>query len=414
MLRKACGAIFISCLLAADVLSAAVPRFDVNLNLPAAERWANVTLYWADAIGEMGPKMDEFMAGKFNATTQAEWLEYAIGSLSAEHQAEMQGILDTLHGAGKTEVTQLQLYMTNFMYELESPAFCAGLLAAMPNGTVIHGRNMDYGFHFELNGEILNWPDVTYDVTFWKDEQPLMTSVQWPAQIGIHTAMRFGGWSFEQNTRRSNELWANFDAMKVGAKQFTTTMRTIMEAAPNFEDALAAIDATDFQAPQYFVMSGAGPYEAAVVTVARPGQTEPATPPVQRMNEDGGIWHLVQTNDDFDKPAGDPRRWGANLLLEPLQNDVVDFAFVEKFMSNAPLFTGSTVFTWIASPATGYHLTKARDEVEALEMSAVVEHRTDSHGAPLPEWLLHRQHLARSMPLKLRQKRSTSVMSLHE
>jgi len=400
MLRKAC-AIFL-CLLAADVSSAPVPQFDVNLDLPAKERWINVTLYWADEIAQMSPKMEEFMAGKFNTTTQAEWLEYAIGILSEEHQDEMQGILDTLHGAGKTEVTMLQLYMNNFMYELESPAFCSGLLAAMPDGTVIHGRNMDYGFHFELDGEILNWPDVTYDVTFWKGGQPIMTSVSWPAQLGIHTAMRFDGWSFEQNTRHSNDLWENFAAMKAGGKQYTTTMRTIMETTPTFEDALASIEATNFMAPQYFVMAGAAPYEAAVVSVARVGQTEPATPPVERMNEDGGIWHLVQTNDDFDKAPVDLRRPLANQKLAPLHIDVVDLGFVENFMANEPLFTGSTVFTWIASPATGYHLTKARDKVEAVEMSAVVQHQINLHGVSVPAWYLREQQLARAMPLKLR------------
>jgi len=131
------------------------------------------------------------------------------------------------------------------------------------------------------------------------------------------------------------------------------------------------------------------------------------------MNEDGGIWHLVQTNDDFDKTPADPRRPAANLLLEPLENTVVDITFVEDFMSNAPLFNGGTVFTWIASPATGYHLTKARDKAEDVEMIAVAENQIDSHGASLPQWFLHERQLEHSKGLKLKQMSSTSGISLN-
>jgi len=255
----------------------------------------------------------------------------------------------------------------------------------MPNGTVIHGRNMDYKFNFELNGEMLNWPNVTYDVTFWRDNQPLITSVTWPAQIGVHTAMRLGGWTFEQNTRTSNELWANFDAMKAGGVGNGLAVRTIMEATPNFEDALDLINRTNFMAPQYFIMAGALPYEAAIVTIDRGGEIQPGTPPVQRMNSDHNTWHLVQTNDDQNAEPLDPRRPEANLLLEPLQNEVVDLDFVQNFMVQLPLFNSMTVFTWIASPATGYHRTILPDEAAAIKLSISSEqqHHIDLQGATL-------------------------------
>jgi len=382
MFCKVCA---ILCLAAVHASVPAVPQFDVNLDLPAEERWTHITSYYKDHIAVMAPMLGEVMAEKFDETTKAEWMQYVSATISDEHRAEMQGILDTLHSEGKTEVALDHIYYMNFIYELESPTLCSGLLSAMPNGTVIHGRNMDYKFNFELNGEMLNWPNVTYDVTFWRDNQPLITSVTWPAQIGVHTAMRLGGWTFEQNTRTSNELWANFDAMKAGGVGNGLAVRTIMEATPNFEDALDLINRTNFMAPQYFIMAGALPYEAAIVTIDRGGEIQPGTPPVQRMNSDHNTWHLVQTNDDQNAEPLDPRRPEANLLLEPLQNEVVDLDFVQNFMVQLPLFNSMTVFTWIASPATGYHRTILPDEAAAIKLSISSEqqHHIDLQGATL-------------------------------
>jgi len=408
MFCKSCA---ILCFVAAHVSVHAVPQFDVNLDLPAEERWTHVTLYWKDHIAAMAPLLGEVMAEKFDETTKAEWMQYVSATLSAEHAAELQSIVNTLHSEGKTEVLLEQIYFLNFIYELESPTLCSGLLAAMPNGTVIHGRNMDYSFHFDLNGESLNWPNVTYDVTFWRDNQPLMTSVNWPAMTGFHTAMRFGGWSFEQNTRTSNELWANFDAMKAGGVGFALEIRSIMETTPNFEDALDLINRTNFMAPQYFIMAGALPYEAAIVSVDRGGQIQPGTPPVQRMNSDHNTWHLVQTNDDQNKESLDTRRPAANLLLEPLQNEVVDLNFVQNFMVQQPLFGPMTVFTWIVSPATGYHLTILPDETASIRssISSEQQHQIDLQGETMAFEKPHKSSLlqhatnAKRSSLKVRQ-----------
>merc|ERR1719421_2548449 len=116
--------------------------------------------------------------------------------------------------------------------------------------------------------------------------------------IGVHTAMRPGGWTFEQNTRTNNDVWENFEALKAGGKLFAEEVRSIMENVASFEDAIEAVTSTNWAAPQYFVMAGALPYEGAVVTIDRGTHRLPGTPPVQRLNAANSTWHLVQANDD--------------------------------------------------------------------------------------------------------------------
>merc|ERR1719188_2124360 len=92
--------------------------------------------------------------------------------------------------------------------------------------------------------------------------QPLYTSVTWPLQLGIHTALRFGGWSFEQNTRRSgNDMQEDLAALQKGGLQAGMFARKAMETIPDFETAVHTLWNGNWAAPQYFIMAGAQPWE---------------------------------------------------------------------------------------------------------------------------------------------------------
>merc|ERR1719253_1514948 len=100
---------------------------------------------------------------------------------------------------------------------------------------------MDYAIHFNMTdkqtGETrtLNWNDVTFEVLFKRNEVPLYIATMWPGAVGLSTAMRINGWSFEQNTRLSNNAKDNLAAAKKGGKPFSLHARRVMERAANFE-----------------------------------------------------------------------------------------------------------------------------------------------------------------------------------
>merc|ERR1719436_1458 len=138
----------------------------------------------------------------------------------------------------------------------------------------------------EVNGRVLGWPDLSVDVTFLRGGQPLMTSVTWPMALGVHTGMRFGGWSFSQNTRRlGNDLELNTAAVQQGGKLFNILVRRVMERVPDFETAVQELWSAKLAAPMYFIMTGAGPFEAAVLTMDRLGAHEASSPPLTRLSK---------------------------------------------------------------------------------------------------------------------------------
>merc|ERR1712228_416197 len=97
-----------------------------------------------------------------------------------------------------------------------------------------------------------------------------MTSVTWPGQLGIHTAMRYGGWSFEQNTRNvNNNRVLNLAAGLAGAVPFSLFARQAMETINDFTSAVSAFENGNFMAPHYFIMAGSQKWQGAVLTISR-------------------------------------------------------------------------------------------------------------------------------------------------
>lgn len=243
---------------------------------------------------------------------------------------------------------------------------CSAVLAAMPDGTVVHGRNMDYAdWELTINGTNLHWPEVTIDVLFTKAGKPFIVSAHWPGQTGLHTAMRFGGWSFQQNTRFHSLTTDVLYALLRHSDGFQFRSRRIMETTPDFETAVQKMYNTDMMAPQYFIMAGAKPYQGAVLSMDRGGRHLPGTPPLMRLGNAsagkrlGTSWYLVQTNDDMFEQPRDHRRPDQELRLSTATQSMVSTEWMWKEMLGLALYMEDTVFTSVYVPATGYHETLA-------------------------------------------------------
>jgi len=290
-----------------------------------------------------------------------EWTQVFDEVFDKDQMLEVKGIAKAL-GKEDSESIDLVRYQ-NMLYEVASPTACSAVLWAAKNGTVYHGRNMDYAFHFDMpDGRTLNWPDVTFDATFVKNKKPLFRSTMWPGQIGIATGMRYGGWAFQQNTRPGNDWQENLKAAKKGGKAFTLEVRKLAESTDDFHAAVDTLKMMKFMAPMYFTLSGPGAFEGAVISVDRLGERLPETPPVQKLEQANEHWHLVQTNDDITKFPMDPRRPVADAMLKGAKQEVVNEENLMQFMHTPILYNGETVFSTVMVPASGYYKTTLPDE----------------------------------------------------
>jgi len=339
----------------------AIVSFDINLDEPPEQRWVNVASYYKEELTDMLDKLIPIVNTKY-PDHQDSWINNV--SFDPEYEVELQGMVAAVdHPTVNVE----RLKWLNMLYEMDSPYLqlgCTGVLWAMPNGTVVHGRNLD---DFSDDSRIIDWPALTFEANLYRGGQLLMRTTQWPGGIGVHTGLRVSGanmgWGIQQNTRRPNSWLENLAAASQGGQVFPLVLRRIMEQTPDYATALNQIYSAQFMAPQYFIISGSGPYEGAVVTVDRMGKHAPGTPPIQYLGSSTNDWHLVQTNDDINGYPADSRRPTANYLLESTSRDITtsDISMFE-FLHTTPVFNDGTLFSTVMVPASGLYETVLPDE----------------------------------------------------
>lgn len=337
-----------------------MPRFQVDLDLPPEERWVKVVKHYKNEILAMHKALGPILVNSLGATGMKEWLAIEDQLIDPEQKREIEGMTKAL-GQENSENHRQLFKFTNLLYEVAMPSACSGVLWARKDGTVYHGRNMDYSFNFEMpDGRILNWNDVTFDNVFYKDKKPLFISTGWPGLVGITTGMRYDGWAVQQNMRPGNDWRDNLAAAKQGGKAMILYLRRLLETTGDYDTAVSKLYNEKFVAPMYFTLSGKGPYEGAVLTIDRLGYHMPNSPPIEKLSSTG--WHLVQTNDDMTSMPADPRRPVANVMLKDMTQDIVNETNLMRFMHTPILYDGETVFSTVMVPATGFFKTELPNE----------------------------------------------------
>mmetsp|Transcript_114240 Transcript_114240/g.254964 ORF Transcript_114240/g.254964 Transcript_114240/m.254964 type:complete len:380 (+) Transcript_114240:53-1192(+) len=315
-------------------------KVEINLDLPPEDRWNDIIHDHHAQLVDMAKQCD-FIFDAYGRDRLNRWFE--ASHVPEVYKREMQGIVKAVNNANFTYEC---LLLNQLFYETGFQVACSGVLVAMPNGTVIHGRNADWSH--EYGGTAAG----ALDVTFTRGGKPLYKAAMNLASIGIHSAMSFGGWSFEQNTRHeglnpdTNLLWA-----EKGGEAFMFMTRQAFDEGLSYAEALERFASTKWNSPQYFIIAGAGPYEGAVVTVdpAVSYQDVEVLNPHNRqimyqLNSDA--WLHEQS--DRDKQA---------LHFESLfeKNWVgINEKSIWNLITTQPLYNDGNVFTFLAIPATGY------------------------------------------------------------
>lgn len=323
----------------------------VDLDLPPEQRWRNISLEHKDDLIKDMISWNRALSEAEHRNDISAWL--ASHQFKEEHLKELRGIVDAVDDPS---VTVQGLILNNLIYELAFPRMCTGILAAMPNGNVVQGRTLDYYTDPEYN-----FSKARFIVTLQRAGKPIITHISKPGLIGVHTGMRIGGWSVQQNSKKHNIFVDNLRAAKQGAHGYMLELRQILEDEPTYDGAVERLRFTQFMAPSYFVVAGAGWYEGAIIGVNRfeEGTRWMDGEYKKLYNQEGHHrWWLLQTNDDLKR-----YQWSSAEIVE-MGQERVSLDSVEGMMTRAPIFNKLTIFTWIAVPATGEWRLVTRDEVE--------------------------------------------------
>lgn len=337
------------------VVTLAIPKYKIDLDLKPFDHFKEVALAYRKDFPHIMEAWRQELHEKITQRDIKQWVE--VVNFPPPYDEELEGFV---HYMNSTKVTFKLLKLWNAMYELNHPIFCTGILATTENGTVVHGRNMDYGFQFEEEGKMLDLDPFTHDMEVWRDGKVLAVATGWPGHIGFHTTMRMNGYSLNANLR-ANTYKENFYALKNGCLPQAFLMRTIVEETADYETAVDMVYNAKFAAPSYLVMAGTKPYQGAIITVDRCGSHEVTSPPVFRLSPTK--WHLVQTNDDLNDIPLDFRRPMLNTFFEMhVPADVTEYFMLKQLMV-PPTYNQRTKFTEVFNPSINGHATYVFNDI---------------------------------------------------
>lgn len=314
----------------------------VDLNLPPRERWAGLmTAHREEILGHF--KAWQTVLSHHPEIVVKDWVEVIPRRLmSPEYLGELEGIFEALGGEAEPRVTWGMLLAFQAMYEIGSPMGCSELLAAAPDGTVLHGRNLDY--------KVVS---PVFEVEYLRDNQVAYVSTVYLGHVGLHTALKAGFFSFGQNTRRVNvgdNTASALERLRGDGRLFGDFVRSLVDRDDvHYSQAVDELRNVHLLRDMYFIIGGPGAYEGTVLTrAADPRYRHEDTLSSKR-------WYLFQFNTDMHTFTIDPRPMLGQVAMSMTRQEQVNPETVLGIMRRFIIYTPLNVVLFMMAPRSGAH-----------------------------------------------------------
>jgi N-acylethanolamine-hydrolysing acid amidase len=319
-----------------------VEWFEVKLDEPAKTRWNEVViakkeevLFVLNSILDRVPKAILPLATKLLNTAEHFW--------PLEIREEMEGVADIL------SVPVGDVLITNLFYELNSG--CTSIIAEHENGTIFHGRNLDYG--------VPGLQNITVNIRFTKESKTMYQGTTYVSFLGLLTGMKPNAFSLSIDERdtKNGTVWDNaFEAIFEGGHSIGFFFRETLQNAANFDNALNLIQVTHMDSPSYMIIGGVTSGQGAVVTRERNVAVD-TWKLGSAIGSAGQSWFLVETNYDHwvAAPANDDRRDPANAHMNATNRSFFTDQTMYQVLSQFPNLNSHTTYTAVTSAFTGVY-----------------------------------------------------------
>lgn len=325
-----------------------VPKFVINLDAAPEERFAAVAAQHKTYYGVLAEALKLMFTGdKYDKFLDAV-------NLSSESRQELQGVATALGQDFKTVMLGEYYYELDFLADASEKASwpeewkagpgCSGLIAQSADGTVYHGRNMDYPPPFS---------PMEYWGMFTKGGKVIFQGTTFAGTISMGgTCMVDRGFSVEINARGAQGRCCTppYDSFiadaKAGKPSASHLVRQACSRGGDWDSAVKFLSETPvLGGPNYYIVAGAAPGEGAVIARNATGVDSV----VQRLS-DGypkeKPWYLYEANFDqwdnstYPAPVGafyygnDLRRESAHMLMSKLSPESFNLDTLWNVMSD--------------------------------------------------------------------------------
>lgn len=326
-------------------------RYTVNLDLPPEQRWTEIVKDHEESIIRLIQSMKQALPSEL-ASLIATLGEDIDKYMPSPYGQEIVGIANAL-----TNTTVSDAVLGNILYELTAYGnrnfasvesrgvkMCTSIVAQTLNGTIYHGRNLDYNFPDLLR-------DMTVIVDFQQGGQTVYTGTTFAGLVGLATAQKPHAYTISVNERDAGTWWMNaFEALVAGTHGITFLLvrDTVTDKEMDFDSAVNSLANSQLIAPSYIIVGGTKPGEGVVITRDRTAAKD-----LWRMDPDNGHWYLVETNYDhwLPPPAGDDRRDPAIKAMDGTTRTGLNATSLYKVLSTPPVLNSGTTYTAVMSAA---------------------------------------------------------------
>ena len=251
------------------------PRYAINLDLPAEERWNQVVADFSDDIQFLVKEVQKIVPSKIVDEFMEKILVKINNVLSYPYAEEMAGI------AKAAKVPLSHIMMLNFMYEMTafkkppeynwnttgSTRACLTILAEEEDGTVYLAHNTDYAMPQLFR-------KLTIVVNFQENGITIYTGTTFAGYVGLISGQKPSSLVLSINERDMGDWWMNaFEALVTDTDGAVLILirDTIADPLVDFKTAVETIAHRRMIAPSYLMIGGLRPSEAAVITMGRAG-----------------------------------------------------------------------------------------------------------------------------------------------
>ena len=313
-----------------------IPTFSIDLDRHPLDRWT-------DIIPQFIEPMQEFNT-EIRAHLPQVYIDVAEIIASRLDKHIPQPYHDELFSIARAiSLPIADILLVNLVYELRT--FCTSLLVRTVNGTILHGRNLD----FNLETNLLR--RLTFHGKFFRTSKPNFSyqSIHFAGSIGLLTSSHRNSFSLSINQRETGDehWWMNalMSFLHLHSMPLFLLTRTIFDD-PNMSyiDMKYRLQHQRIIAPVYFILTD-GRSSGMIITRHRLDSINPI-----EFNSS----MLVQTNYDhwLDDPVQDLRRTTAEEILRTLQpNQMTEDNLFDFVLSVIPVLHRKTIYTAIMNPS---------------------------------------------------------------
>ena len=242
-----------------------------------------------------------------------------------------------------------ELLIANFLYELTayrsrgSSKACTSIVAESEQGTIFHGRNLDYSFQTTILEK------ATIVVDFQSKGVTRYSGTTFVGYIGLLTGQKPNKFTISLDERDTGEPWENVVAGLVSGSHGIVSWHirnALADPNSDYVSALELLSSVTLITPSYIVIGGTEPTQGAVITRDRLAALD-----VWKLAPLSGQWYVLETNYDHwaPPPADDNRRDPGMKAMNSTGRAAISPDALFTVLSTPPVLNDQTTYTNIMS-----------------------------------------------------------------